>query len=65
MNKQEAAIAKLEKQGYRFCNWIPFHPDAENEPVEGTENQQTAVMLKKTGNYLREYREVDPEGNVN
>jgi hypothetical protein len=61
--KQESAISALEKQGFRFSNWIPGNPDAEGDPQD---ERQTAVMVKRGATrFGKEYREVDSEGNVN
>ena len=54
-------MASLEKLGFHFSNWIPENPDAENK--DDNNPQQTALMIKKT-RFGREYREVDPNGNV-
>lgn len=58
---QDAEIAKLERQGYVFSNWIPAHPDAENEPAGDGE---IAVMVKRN-RHRTEYREIEPDGTVN
>lgn len=58
---QEIAIAKLERQGFRFSNWIAACPDADGGSTDG---QQTAVMIRSK-RYTHEYREVEPDGSVN
>jgi len=64
MATQQEAIEKLERNGYEFSNWIPSCPDAEGQPAEGTESNQTAVMVKRTRG-RSEYHEVEPDGTVN
>lgn len=61
--QQEQAIMSLEKQGFRFSNWIATNPDAENEEQAG--ERQTAVMKRKPNRYTTEYREVAPDGTIN
>jgi hypothetical protein len=61
---QERGIKRLEGAGFRFSNWIPAQPDADNQPTPGTEGRQTAVMVKRS-RHGTEYREVDPDGSVN
>jgi hypothetical protein len=62
---QAVAMAKLEKQGFRFGNWIsPHRIESGGEVDEDEEIVTDAVMIKKT-KFGREYREVSPEGLVN
>jgi hypothetical protein len=61
MNKQEQAMARLEQQGFRFCNWIQdrmgyIPPEEEPHP--------DALMRKTTKGFLHEYRQIDWNGNV-
>lgn len=63
MNEQEIAIARLEKSGFKFSNWIAAQPDADGNPIG---NGQCAVMVKRGATrYGREYREVNPDGSTN
>lgn len=63
MNPQEIKMAELEKLGFRFSNWIPARPDADNQAMD---EHQTAVMVKRGATkYGREYREIEPDGTVN
>jgi hypothetical protein len=56
--QQIEAEKQLLKQGFKFLNWI----DAQNE----NEKQGCMVMAKKGATkYGKEYREIDPEGNIN
>jgi hypothetical protein len=61
VNKQESAMASLEKQGFRFSNWIATNPDANNVDQA---DQQTALMVKRS-KHGTEYREVSPDGSIN
>lgn len=55
---QIEAEQKLLKEGFQFNNWI----SAQTED----ESQGCMVFTKKTAAWGRtEYREVDPEGNIN
>jgi hypothetical protein len=62
-NAQSKAIAQLERQGFKFSNWIAASPNAENEAIG---EAQTAVMVKRGATrFGREYREVEPDGSIN
>lgn len=58
---QEEAIKSLEKQGFRFVNWIPGEPDADGNPTDET---RTAVMVRKPNRFTREYREVESDESI-
>jgi hypothetical protein len=60
---QEQVMHKLEKQGFKFSNWIPAHPDADNNSMDDDAGQ-VAVMIKRS-THGSEYREVEPDGTVN
>ena len=60
--EQTAAMAALEKQGFRFSNWIPDEPDADNGSMT---ELGCAVMIRKASRFSHEYREVSPDGSVN
>ena len=59
---QTIAIAKLEKEGFRFSNWIAADPDTEGN-AQG--NLGCVVMTKRPNRFSTHYREIDPAGNVN
>ncbi len=59
MNAQDKKIGELEKDGYRFSNWI-----RSDENFAGQDDSQTAVMKKKT-KFGNTYLEVNPDGSVN
>ena len=61
---QQRGIASLEECGFKFFNWIAANPDADNQPSEGTEAAQVAVMVKRS-KHGTEYREVEPDGTIN
>ena len=61
-SKTETALAK---KGFRFSSWIPFQPNAENQPSEGTETLGTIVMVKRATRFSTEYREIEPDGSIN
>lgn len=63
--EQAKAEASLAKKGFRFSSWIPFEPDAENQPAEGTERLGVIVMVKRATRFSTEYREIEPDGSVN
>lgn len=54
---QLAAEKQLKKQGFRFGNWISAQ--------DGIEDHGCMVMIRKPSRFSTEYREIDPEGNVN
>ena len=62
---QLEAEKRLNKQGFRFSNWIPHLPNAENEPSAGTEHLGSMVMIKRTHRFFRQYREIEPSGIIN
>lgn len=64
--KQSTSIQELEEKGFFFSNWIPYHPDAESQPVaEGDEVFGVAVMWKRAvTRFGREYCEVYPDGSI-
>lgn len=57
MNKtaQEAAIERLERQGWTFANWVSAH-----DAVDGAD----ALMVRFPKHYRREYCEVMPDGTI-
>jgi hypothetical protein len=61
-SKTETALAK---KGFRFSRWLPFSPDANNQPSEGTEHLGTIVMVKRATRFSTEYREIEPDGSIN
>jgi hypothetical protein len=61
-SKTETALAK---KGFRFSSWLPFSPDANNQPSEGTESLGTIVMVKRATRFSTEYREIEPDGSIN
>ena len=54
----------LNKQGFRFNNWIAHRPYEDGEPAEGTEHLGIMVMIRHPNRFTREYREIDPNGTV-
>lgn len=56
---------RLNKQGFRFKNWIAHQPDAENEPSNGTNHLGTMIMVRRPNRFTTEYREVEPDGTIN
>ena len=54
----------LNKQGFRFQNWIAHRPDAENRPSDGTDHLGTMMMVKRTTWFSTEYREIEPDGLI-
>lgn len=63
--EQAKTEASLAKKGFRFSSWIPFEPDAENQPAEGTEHLGTVVMVRRATRFSTEYREINPDGFIN
>jgi hypothetical protein len=61
---QSKSEAALVKKGFRFSNWIPFQPDANNQPSEGTESLGTIVMVKRATRFSAERLEIEPDGSV-
>lgn len=59
---QKIAMAKLAKEGFKFSNWIPASPDADGN-AQG--NLGCVVMVKRETKFSKQYREVDPSGDVN
>ncbi len=55
----------LAGKGFQFCNWLPYQPNAENQPSEGTEHLGTMLMVKRTHRFAKEYAEVEPDGTIN
>lgn len=66
MNTQEQAMQKLEKQGFRFSNWITADGGYGSDETEGQNpKEQTAVMVRHgVTRYVREYREVEADGSI-
>lgn len=62
---QKATEKKVNKQGFKFSNWIPETPDANCQPVEGTEANGIMVMTRKPNRYTTEYCEINPDGTIN
>lgn len=62
---QSKSEAALRKRGFRFSAWLPFEPDAENQPMEGTEHLGIIVMVKRATRFSTEYREINPDGFIN
>lgn len=61
-NAQDISIAKLEREGWRFSNWIAGLPGPNGEQCDET---RIAVMVKRgVTRFGREYREVDPDGTI-
>lgn len=54
---QDAAIARLERQGWQFSNWISAHDDADPDA-------QCAVLVKHPHPGSTHYAEVNPDGSV-
>ena len=54
---QLAAERQLNKEGFRFSNWISAQTENEDEGC--------MVMKRKPNRFTTEYREIDPQGNVN
>ncbi len=61
---QKKSEKNLKKEKFVFSNWIPSHPDANGLPVEGTETEGCMIMVRRT-NSGREYKQIDPNGNIN
>jgi hypothetical protein len=61
---QSKSEAALVKKGFRFSRWLPFSPDANNEPSEGTEHLGTIVMVKRVSSFSAERLEIEPDGSV-
>jgi hypothetical protein len=61
---QARAIAALERQGFRFLNWIPNEPDADGGSMD---ELGEAVMSRRsrTCRAITEYRQVAPDGSIN
>ena len=55
---QQKAEALLEKQGFRFSNWISAH-DGDPESDKGV-----MVFTRKPTRHTTEYREVEPDGTI-
>lgn len=62
---QAKSETALKKKGFRFSSWVPFQPDANNQPSEGTESLGTIVMVKRATRFSTEYREINPDGTIN
>jgi len=62
---QSKSETALKKKGFRFSAWLPFEPDAENQPAEGTEHLGVIVMVKRATRFSTEYREINPDGFIN
>jgi hypothetical protein len=58
------AEKRVNKQGFNFSNWIPHQPDANLNPVEGTEKMGVMVMVKRTHRFAKEYREIEVDGTI-
>ena len=56
--QQVEAEKSLIKQGFRFSNWISAQE--ETHPEYGC-----MVFKRKSTRFSTEYREVDPQGNIN
>jgi hypothetical protein len=54
---QVQAEKRLNKQGFKFSNWISAQTD--------DETQGTMVLTKKPNRATTEYREIEPDGSVN
>ena len=63
--EQAKTEASLAKKGFRFSAWLPFEPDAENQPAEGTGHLGVIVMVKRATRFSTEYREINPDGFIN
>lgn len=48
---------QLEKQGFRFSNWISAQTENENEGC--------MIMTRKPNRSTTEYREIAPDGSIN
>jgi hypothetical protein len=55
--KQLEAEKTLKATGFKFSNWISAQTENENEGC--------MVMTRKPRRFSTEYREIDPEGNIN
>jgi hypothetical protein len=63
--EQTASEKFLNKQGYRFSNWI----SARNEPQD---DKGIIIMIRKSwqgqqnrnSKFCREYREIEPNGDI-
>jgi len=62
---QSKAETALGKKGFRFSTWLPFEPDAKNQPAQGTEHLGKIVMGKRITRFSTEYREIEPDGSIN
>ena len=62
---QAKSETALSKKGFRFSSWVPFQPDANNQPAQGTEHLGTIVMVKRATRFSTEYREINPDGFIN
>jgi hypothetical protein len=62
---QAKSETALSKKGFRFSTWLPFEPDANNQPAQGTEHLGTIVMVKRVTRFSTEYREIEPDGSIN
>jgi hypothetical protein len=62
---QSKSETALKKKGFRFSAWLPFEPDANNQPAQGTEHLGTIVMVKRITRFSTEYREIEPDGSIN
>jgi hypothetical protein len=54
---QAKAEKALQKEGFRFSNWISAQLE--------DESLGCLVMTRKPNRSTTEYREIDPEGNIN
>ena len=59
MNAQQITMAKLEKSGFKFSNWIQ-----DNTPGAYGNEPEPAALMRRKGKHGNEYREVDSNGNI-
>jgi hypothetical protein len=67
--EQTVSEKLLNKQGFRFSNWISARPDANNEPQD---DKGIIIMIRKSwqgqqnrnSKFCREYREIEPNGDI-
>jgi hypothetical protein len=55
----------MKARGYIEVSRIPFDPDSENRPNEGTEHLETVVMQQRIRGKIMGYVEINPDGSIN
>ena len=58
-------MRKLEREGFRFVNWIQAGVDENGQQVWEDYEKHGCAVMKKSKSGRHDYREVEPDGSVN